>query len=238
MPSSGTKKKRVIDQNPFKVLDAPYLQDDYYLNVVDWSVKNNLAVGLANSVYIWNFNNNKVNKLSNFDDFNLASSVSWDIQSENLAIGTVQGTVEFWDVAHQKKLLTFSDHQERVGAVSLVGNYFITGSRDRCIYFYDLRQNKKPVQKYTNHKQEVCGLKWCPNKEYFASGGNDNKFFIYSPKTSVPIMKKTHKAAVKALAWSGRQNSILATGAGTADRCLRIWDIKQKKLINKVDTGS
>ena len=56
---------------------------------MDWSLNNNLAVGLANSVYIWNFNNNKVKKLSNFDDYNLASSVSWDIYSENLAIGTV-----------------------------------------------------------------------------------------------------------------------------------------------------
>lgn len=31
------KKKRKIAKSPFKVLDAPLLQDDFYLNLVDWS---------------------------------------------------------------------------------------------------------------------------------------------------------------------------------------------------------
>lgn len=47
-------------------------------------------------------------------------------------------------------------------------------------------------------------MKWSPSGEYFASGGNDNKFFVFSPKTNVPIIKKCHGAAVKALAWSPR----------------------------------
>jgi cell division cycle 20-like protein 1, cofactor of APC complex len=39
-------KQRVIAKNPYKVLDAPALQDDYYLNLVDWSSQNDLVVGL------------------------------------------------------------------------------------------------------------------------------------------------------------------------------------------------
>lgn len=39
-------KQRVIAKNPYKVLDAPALQDDYYLNLVDWSSLNDLVVGL------------------------------------------------------------------------------------------------------------------------------------------------------------------------------------------------
>lgn len=81
-------------------------------------------------------------------------------------------------------------------------------------------------------------MKWSPSGEYFASGGNDNRFFVFSPKTCHPIMKKTHKAAVKALAWSPSHNSLLVTGAGSADRCLRLWDVNNRKLINKKDTGS
>ena len=30
-------KQRKIPKIPFKVLDAPALKDDYYLNLVDWS---------------------------------------------------------------------------------------------------------------------------------------------------------------------------------------------------------
>ena len=36
-----------------QVLDAPALQDDFYLNLVDWSSQNVLAVGLGTCVYLW-----------------------------------------------------------------------------------------------------------------------------------------------------------------------------------------
>lgn len=29
--------KRKISKTPFKILDAPALQDDFYLNLLDWS---------------------------------------------------------------------------------------------------------------------------------------------------------------------------------------------------------
>ena len=44
---------RKISKIPFKVLDAPELQDDFYLNLVDWSSQNVLSVGLGNCVYLW-----------------------------------------------------------------------------------------------------------------------------------------------------------------------------------------
>lgn len=36
-----------------QVLDAPALADDFYLNLVDWSSQNVLAVGLGSCVYLW-----------------------------------------------------------------------------------------------------------------------------------------------------------------------------------------
>lgn len=56
-------KHRKIPKIPFKVLDAPALQDDFYLNLVDWSPYNNLAVGLSSCVYIWSASSSKVTKL-------------------------------------------------------------------------------------------------------------------------------------------------------------------------------
>ena len=44
--------QRRIPKAPFKILDAPALQDDFYLNVLDWSTQDVLAVGLLNSVYL------------------------------------------------------------------------------------------------------------------------------------------------------------------------------------------
>jgi len=44
---------RKISKTPFKVLDAPELQDDFYLNLLDWSSQNILSVGLGTAVYLW-----------------------------------------------------------------------------------------------------------------------------------------------------------------------------------------
>ena len=71
-----------------------------------------------------------------------------------------------------------------------------------------------PVFSFVGHYQEICGLKLSPDGSMIASGGNDNKLFVYSPKTLYPLMKKNHKAAVKAIAWSEKHYGLLATGAG------------------------
>jgi len=51
---TSIKSKRKINKLPYKVLDAPALQDDFYLNLIDWAQQNFLAVGLASNVYLWN----------------------------------------------------------------------------------------------------------------------------------------------------------------------------------------
>ena len=51
---SPRRLSRKIPKAPFKVLDAPELQDDFYLNLLDWSALNLLAVGLGSAVYLWN----------------------------------------------------------------------------------------------------------------------------------------------------------------------------------------
>ena len=56
-------KFRKVPKNPCKVLDAPALQDDFYLNLIDWSHDNQLAVGLGNCIYLWNAETSKVTKL-------------------------------------------------------------------------------------------------------------------------------------------------------------------------------
>lgn len=54
------KVPRKIPKTAHKVLDAPSLQDDFYLNLVDWSSQNTLAVGLGTCVYLWNASTSKV----------------------------------------------------------------------------------------------------------------------------------------------------------------------------------
>ena len=71
------KKHRKIAKIPFKVLDAPQLHDDFYLNLVDWSSCNNLAVGLSTCIYIWSASSSKVTKLHDLGPSDCVTSVCW-----------------------------------------------------------------------------------------------------------------------------------------------------------------
>ena len=72
-----------------------------------------------------------------------------------------------------------------------------------------------------------------------ASGGNDNKLLIWNQFTEKPLVKfSEHKAAVKAIAWNPNQSGVLATGGGTADKCIRFWDTLKLNPISSIDTGS
>ena len=51
---SSVQRVRKVNKVPCKVLDAPALQDDFYLNLIDWSSNNQLAVGLGHCIYLWN----------------------------------------------------------------------------------------------------------------------------------------------------------------------------------------
>lgn len=82
---------RKIGKLPVKVLDAPALQDDFYLNLIDWSQQNYLAVGLATSVYLWNAANSKVTKLCDLGIQNVATSVCCSGKSPLVALGTNSG---------------------------------------------------------------------------------------------------------------------------------------------------
>ena len=68
--SSETQSQRRIPSKSFKILDAPSLCDDFYLNLVDWSPSNILSVGLGTTVYLWNASTSVVNELVNMGDLN------------------------------------------------------------------------------------------------------------------------------------------------------------------------
>ena len=90
---------RKINPKPYKVLNAPNLLDDFYLNLLDWSSKNDIAVGLGNSIGLWCTNQTQESILCTYDrnPQKYVSSVIWSESGDNLAVGTSQGEVEIYD---------------------------------------------------------------------------------------------------------------------------------------------
>lgn len=131
-------------------------------------------------------------------------------------------------------------HTSRTGALSWNEAILTSGSRDRMIFHRDVRIPDQWIKKLPGHKQEVCGLKWSFDGKQLASGGNDNKLFVWDGlRSDAPLWKfSEHSAAVKAIAWNPHQQGILASGGGTADKKIRFWNTITGNMLSEVDTGS
>ncbi|BDD63557.1 hypothetical protein MAP00_008432 [Monascus purpureus] len=232
------KQPRYVNKVPYKVLDAPDLQDDFYLNLVDWGGSNVLGVGLGNSVYIWNSQTGRVTKLCELRD-DTVTSVSWIQRGTHLSIGTGKGLVQIWDAERCHRLRTMIGHTNRVGALAWNDHILTSGSRDRLIFHRDVRSPDQYLRRLSGHKQEVCGLRWNTEDGQLASGGNDNKLMVWDKLSETPLYRfSDHTAAVKAIAWSPHQHHLLASGGGTADRTIKFWNTSTGSMIKEVDTGS
>ena len=246
------KNQRKISQKPYKELITSNLIDDFYLNLLDWSSKDQIAVGCTTSVILWNNNKTQSEILLNYPCRNLeesenvvekyVSSLIWSNEGDKLAVGHSLGCVEIYDINKKKLISNYSGHKGRVGVVSWNGNIISSGSKDCNIITRDIRtknNNENIIVKFVGHSQEVCGLKWSFDGSQLASGGNDNNLMIWNLHSTKPIMcNSSHLAAVKAIAWSPHLHNILATGGGTADRTIRFWNTSTFQNILKYDTGS
>ncbi|KAG5849999.1 hypothetical protein ANANG_G00077630 [Anguilla anguilla] len=220
---SPRKPARKISKIPFKVLDAPELQDDFYLNLVDWSAGNLLSVGLGACVYLWSACTSQVTRLCDLSvDGDSVTSVCWNDRGSLVAVGTHKGYVQIWDAAGGRKLTSLEGHSARVGALAWNGDQLSSG---RVI----LQGPGDPAE----------GAASSGHLTTSPPGGNDNKLLVWNSSSLLPVQQYSdHLAAVKAIAWSPHQHGLLASGGGTADRCLRFWNTLTGQALQSTDTGS
>ncbi|RWS30296.1 cell division cycle protein 20-like protein [Leptotrombidium deliense] len=235
---------RNIPAQPERILDAPDILNDYYLQLVDWSENNVLAVALNRELYLWNAATGDIENLLQTDESDYIASVAWVDNSDNIAVGLGSGTIQIWDAGKKKKMRTMKGHSTRVASLSWNSHLLTSGSRGGEIFNHDVRIQDHHIGSMNFHTQEVCGLKWSPNGKYLASGGNDNTICVWGHNISndskvKPIYTfKDNTSAVKAIAWSPWKTNLLATGAGAADRRIRIWNVNDGSNVHSIDTDS
>ena len=268
--STNQSFKRKINPTPERILDAPNLVDDYYLNLLEWGTSDILAVALGPEIYLWNSetsetsllmsiikeeNQNESNSLLNNNN-NVITSLSWMNNGVGMGIGLPNGMLEIWDVNKSTKIREIEAHSERISSLAWNGYIVTTGSKDKLIKNFDVRCQDSEISKIRQHKQEVCALRYSPEGDLLASGGNDNTAYIWDVRKlnnkllnisnlneinnciKPLFVNNYHTAAVKALSWCPWQRHVLATGGGSKDRTLKIFNCDSNKIIKNVDTGS
>ncbi|CAH0369904.1 unnamed protein product [Pelagomonas calceolata] len=240
---------RPVPTKPSRILDAPDIVDDYYLNLLSWSSSNVLAVALANNVYLWNAATNEVSELLQLEQGDCVTSVSWAPGGSHLCVGTDSAAVQLWDASRMALVRSMRGHTARVGSLAWnpVSRCVNSGSRDALVLQHDARARQHRTATLVGHQQEVCGLSWSADGATLASGGNENYLCLWDaarsgqaqPSECAPrAIMRQHQAAVKALSWCPMHRNLLASGGGTADRTIKFWNAHTGAMLHSVDTGS
>lgn len=238
--SNPAQFRRRVQTAPERVLDAPGLVDDYYLNLLDWSSGNQVAIGLERNVYVWSAESGTVSCLLETSPDTYISSVKWSGDGAYVGVGLGTGEVQIWDVEEGTKLRSMHGHDSRVGVMGWSKHTLSTGARSGLVFNHDVRIAQHKVAELVSHTSEVCGLEWRSDGAQLATGGNDNLVNIWDARSlSAPKFTKTnHRAAVKALSWCPWQLNLLATGGGSYDRHIHFWNTTTGARTNSIDTGS
>ncbi|KAJ3409011.1 substrate-specific activator of APC-dependent proteolysis, partial [Chytridiales sp. JEL 0842] len=227
-----------IPKVPYRVLDAPNLSDDFYLNVLDWSANGVVAVGLGEGVHLWN--DGEVTSLCYLEPGDQVTCVKWSRKGDQLAVGTKRGVVELYNITQMRKIREFLGHLDRASTLAWSENLLTSAGRDKAIFHRDPRAPEQFVSKLVAHRQEVCGLEWNSTQTLLASGSNDNTLLIWDSYSSeTPLHTFTeHRSAVKAIAWCPNNAYTLASGGGTHDRQIRFWCAGTGTPLSSIDTGA
>ena len=238
--AASAQHRRRVASAPERVLDAPGLVDDYYLNLLDWSSGNQVAIGLERNVYVWSAESGTVSSLLETSPDTYVSSVKWSGDGAYVSVGLGTGEVQIWDVEEQVKIRSMHGHDSRVGVMGWNKHTLSTGARSGLVFNHDVRIHEHKIAELVSHTSEVCGLEWRADGAQLATGGNDNLVSIWDARSlAVPKFTKTnHKAAVKALSWCPWAPNVLATGGGSYDRHIHFWNTTTGARVNSIDTGS
>ncbi|ROV99335.1 hypothetical protein VSDG_04004 [Cytospora chrysosperma] len=238
--ASTAQFRRRIATGPERVLDAPGLIDDYYLNLLDWSSGNQVAIGLERNVYVWSADEGSVSCLLETTSDTYVSSVKWSGDGAYVSVGLGTGEIQIWDVSEGAKVRSMFGHDTRVGVMGWDKHLLSSGARSGLVFNHDVRIADHKTAELVSHTSEVCGLEWRSDGQQLATGGNDNLVSIWDARSlSVPKFTKTnHKAAVKALSWCPWNMNLLATGGGSYDRHIHFWNTTSGARVNSIDTGS
>jgi len=233
------KEKRALPSAPLQVLDCPDLSRDFYFNLLDWGSSNLVSVGLGNSVYVYDVAARLVvRKLNNSET---VTSLAFNQQNPSyLGVGSELSNLQIWDVEHGLPLRSMDSHSGRICALAWNQSILTSGSKDTTIQHHDIRIRHHLVGISTNHFGEICSLSWSPDRSKLASGSNDNQLLIWQDGAfEDPLFTFTHhRAAVKGLAWCPWENATLASGGGSNDMTIKLWNVGLGSCVKSVLTSS
>ena len=160
-------------------------------------------------------------------------SVAWSPDGSRIASGGNDKTVQIWEAATGKLLLTYKGHRGWLSLIRAVawspdGNRIASGGMDKTVQVWEAATGGglHTYQVRTNH---IWALAWSPDGSKIASGGADSTVQVWEVSTGKLLFTfKDHMHYVHSLAWSPDGSRI---ASGSSDGTVQVWEITTGKLL-------
>jgi len=213
-PITVKEVHRYIPDKPERVLDAPKIGDDFYSELLDWSINNKVAIVLDSSVYIWDATRGTTHTIGNKDEIKSIYSLKWSNDGSYLGIGTGKGETQIWDVVKNKKLRTIK--------VTIDNTLNVDLNKSKDIYNKNLLkiENSKIVD-FMNSR--IGCLSW--NKNILTSAFSNGYLHHNDVRIKDSLIQsiQAHESTICGLKWRN-DGEYLATGGN--DNTVKVWELK------------
>lgn len=221
-PMTVKEVHRYIPNSPERVLDAPKIGDDFYSELLDWSINNKIVIALDSIIYIWDATNGTTNKIGNKKEIASVYSLKWSNDGSYLGIGTGTGETQIWDINKNKKLRTIR--------IKIDNSIKI----DSNLNSHDIMDNQNLLNemKLSDHymKSRIGCLSWNRNILTSAFGNGTIHHNDVRIKDSLIKSIQAHESTVCGLKWRN-DGEYLASGGN--DNTVKIWELKSSKPYMK-----
>ncbi|KAL6930665.1 hypothetical protein ACO0R3_003785 [Hanseniaspora guilliermondii] len=249
------QKLKKINKKPIKILDAPDYSSDIKLSLLKYNKNSVLCVVLNNFVYLLNETINETINLDIFDKERVISNINWCDDDIHLLIGYEGGNIELYDTdTYERKRDLVNTLNDSILNTCWVGQYIVTGTQNGIVSIHDVSKRHHLIDRVDivqefNLKKGTFVSGVCLNESsnkivigmsngctYFYDFDLKEKKFIYSFKDT--LSKSDDLSMIKAIEFNPIHSNIVATGNFNKNNGLiKIYDIKKKMLIKKIETG-
>ena len=159
--------------------------------------------------------------------------IAMDISPDNrtLAYGTVDGTVQLYDLEQQQHIAQFDGHKSSVDCVRFThdGKYLLSAGRDTIIRRWDLAA-RELKDEWKGHDDWIRDGVFLPDRETFATCGSDGKVrFWKGDQEARPALDHPHPLLDLDVSPDGR---LLAAAQLYGD--VLLWDLRTFDLVHRI----
>jgi WD40 repeat protein len=160
-------------------------------------------------------------------------ALSWSPDGQYVASGSGDETVQIWDFARGKNILTYCGHRHKVGQglVQAImwspdGKYLVSGSWDKTVRIWDAYTGHT-ISTFRSYYEVVEAVAWSPDGKYIASGNRNGIAHVWNVTSGKKVRNflghciKERNLDVVSLAWSPDGKRI---ASASWDKTVKVWN--------------